>query len=379
MKTKLIVLLLALCCSNLAICQEDSFPEAKKEAVSQLLKKYIAMGIPGLSVSVYTPKTGMWSQAEGYANMENKVPLTTNHVHYLQSVSKTYMATIILMLVENGKINLSDNITKFLDYKWLKDIEGTDLITIKMLLNHTSGLPEYSTDPLLVSQIIQNPLQVLTVEQMLSFIGDKELLFKPGSSYQYRNTNYALLSLVADKITGNHIDFLQVNIIEKLGLSATFYLSQENYKNELNLVDAYWDVLQEDLPVNISKLQLANVASMKGDDGLVASSKDAVKFMQGLVSGALLKPSSLALMQEWVSNEEKDPKYGLGFTYFDLDVTYGIGHSGGGVGAGCVLIYLPELEAIVFIATNFNTMMDSPLRKRAENLQLDILSALFME
>lgn len=379
MKTKLIVLLLALCCSNLAICQEDSFPEAKKEAVSQLLKKYIAMGIPGLSVSVYTPKTGMWSQAEGYANMENKVPLTTNHVHYLQSVSKTYMATIILMLVENGKINLSDNITKFLDYKWLKDIEGTDLITIKMLLNHTSGLPEYSTDPLLVSQIIQNPLQVLTVEQMLSFIGDKELLFKPGSSYQYRNTNYALLSLVADKITGNHIDFLQVNIIEKLGLSATFYLSQENYKNELNLVDAYWDVLQEDLPVNISKLQLANVASMKGDDGLVASSKDAVKFMQGLVSGALLKPSSLALMQEWVSNEEKDPKYGLGLTYFDLDVTYGIGHSGGGVGAGCVLIYLPELEAIVFIATNFNTMMDSPLRKRAENLQLDILSALFME
>jgi len=62
-----------------------------------------------------------------------------------------------------------------------------------------------------------------------------------------------------------------------------------------------------------------------------------------------------------------------------LDVTYGIGHSGGGIGAGCVLIYLPELNGIVFMATNFNTMMESPIRKKAENIQMDILMSLFMD
>ena len=376
---KLIILVLATSINFSLFGQESGLPLAKQEAVKALFKKYTDMGIPGLAMGIYNPKTGYWSYAEGFANKEDMVALTTQHVFYLQSVSKTYMAVLILKLYEDGKLSLNTPITSFVNSPWMSTIDGIEKVTVKMLLNHTSGLPEYSTDPILVSRIIQDPLSVLSVEDMLSYIADKPLEFAPGTKYTYRNTNYALLSLIADKLTGDHVTFMNNAILKKLGLSTTYYLNSKNYQSNINLVDAYWDLLLEGVPVNISRLQRANVASMKGDDGLVASLKDAVFFLKGLVTGQLLTPETLKMMQEWVTNEEGERKYGLGLTYYDLDVTYGIGHSGGGVGSGCLLLYLPELESIIFVATNFNTMMESPIRKKAENLQIDILSTLFME
>ena len=118
---------------------------------------------------------------------------------------------------------------------------------------------------------------------------------------------------------------------------------------------------------------------MKGDDGLVASTQDAVLFLKGLAEGKLLKGKTLEMMQQWVTDEDGNKRYGLGLTYYDLDVTHGMGHNGGGIGAGCMLLYLPEYGAIIFVATNFNTMMDSPIRRKAENLQTDLLMTLFAE
>ena len=358
--------------------QKKEFPREKQEAVKEVFNNYISMGIPGLALTVYNQEVGFWSYTDGVANIERNTALTNDHLFYLQSVAKTYMAVTILQLYEKGKLTLEDPITEYLDYDWLHSFDKADEITIKMLLNHTSGLPEYSTDASLVSQIIQDPTTLLTVQEMLSHINDKPMDFAPGSQYAYRNTNYALLSLVADKITGDHVAYMEKHIFKKIGLKSTHYLSNKNINQTLNITDAYWDVLLEGIPVNISKLQRANVSSMKGDDGLVASTKDAVLFMKGLVSGKLLKPKTLDMVQEFVLNEEGEKRYGLGIQYYDLDVTYALGHSGGGVGAGCVLLYLPELDSIVFIATNFNTMMESPIRKKAENLQMDILKALFM-
>ncbi len=361
-----------------SLAQNSNFPLEKQEAVKAVFKKYVDMGFPGMALTVYNQETGFWSYAAGMSNLENNVPLTPEHLFYLQSVSKTYMAVLILQLYEKGRLKLSDPIVNYLDDDWLVSTEGTKKITIKMLLNHTSGLPEYSTDPILVSKIIHDPKKVWSVTEMLSHIKGKPIDFEPGSKYAYRNTNYEVLSLIADKITGDHVAHMEKTIFKKLKLNSTVYLSKDNLNTDLNIADAYWDVLLEGIPVNVSTLQRANVSSMKGDDGMVASTKDAVLFLKGLVSGKLLKPKTLELMQEFVLNEEGEKRYGLGIQYYDLDVTYALGHSGGGVGAGCVLLYLPELDSFVFMATNFNTMMDSPIRRKAENLQLDVLKALFM-
>lgn len=363
---------------TISVKAQQNFPVDRQEAVKGVLKRYTDMGIPGLALTVYNEQTGFWSHAEGLANVEKNEPLTSGHLFYLQSVSKTYMAVAILQLFEKGALDLNDPITKYVDYEWLNDKKDVENITLKMLLNHTSGLPEYNTDPILVSKIVQNPRKVFTVEAMLSHIGGKALDFEPGSKYSYRNTNYGVLSLIADKITGNHVDYMEKHIFKRLGLESTVYLSSKNLQENIGIVDAYWDILLEGIPTNVSKLQRSNVSSMKGDDGIVASTKDAVLFLKGLISGKLLKPKTLEMMQDFVHNETGQKKYGLGIQYYDLDVTYALGHSGGGIGAGCVLLYLPDLGSLVFMATNFNTMMDSPIRREAENLQMDVLMALFM-
>ena len=377
-KLVLLVGLLLMAAGELS-AQKSSFPPEKEEALKLLFEKYLDMGIPGLAMSVYSEDTGLWSYAAGYANLENKEHLSSDHIHYLQSISKTYMAVAILKLYEQGKIDLDASIDTYLDLSLLNSIDGARDVSVKMLLNHTSGLPEYSTEPRLVSKIIHDPNKVLSVEEMLSYIEDLPMDFKAGTQYAYRNTNYELLSLIADKITGDHVAYINKIIIDKLKLKNTYYLSKSNYQDEIKLVDSYWDILLTGIPVNVSGMQKANVASMKGDDGLVASTGDAVLFLKGLAEGKLLKSKTLDLMQEWVTDEEGNKRYGLGLTYYDLDVTYAVGHNGGGIGAGCMLIYLPEYGAIVFVATNFNTMMDSPIRRKAENLQTDLLMTLFAE
>lgn len=357
--------------------QQDSFPTNRKEAVKKVISKHLEMGIPGLAITVYSPETGYWSYSDGFAKEENGTLLLNSHKHYLQSVSKLYMAVAMLRLYEKGEVELDSPIMEYLDIPWLEDMEGAEKITVRMLLNHTSGLPEYNTDPVLVSKIIQDPLKVLSVHELLECLEGKSLDFEPGSKYAYRNTNYELLSLIADRITGDHQKFMQNEIFNKLNLKNTHILNASNYMEIENITDSYWDVLLEGKPVNVSKMQRANVASMKGDDSMVTTTGEAVDFFVGLIQGKILKPGTLELMQEWVRDENGNPRYGLGLTYFDLDVTYGLGHSGGGIGAGCILLYLPELNSVVFMATNFNTMMDSPIRRQAENLQMELLQALF--
>lgn len=359
--------------------QQSGLPQPRRDRVIEVMKHHIGQGIPGLALTVYTPDSGYWSHAEGVSNLETGTPLTPDHLFYLQSISKTYMAVAVLRLFEEGRLGLDDPLTRYLDYPWLHRLRGIERVTVRMLLNHTSGLPEYSTEPRLVSRIIQNPLTVLSPEEMLAFLDGHPMDSEPGSLYAYRNTNYALLSLIADQITGNHQAYIQKEILEPLGLVHTFILNPENYLDIAGIAEAYWDVLMEGRPVNISGLQKANVASMKGDDGLVASPRDAVGFMVGLAEGKLLRPETLELMQQWVADTEGKPRYGLGLAYFDLGATYGIGHSGGGIGAGCILLYLPELQVAVFMATNFNTMLESPIRKQNEDLQMNLLQALLAE
>ena len=131
------------------------------------------------------------------------------------------------------------------------------------------------------------------------------------------------------------------------------------------LTDSYWDIINEERPANISPMQQANVAPLKGDDGVVATPIDAVKFLRGLMEGKLLKDSSMKMMQEWVTNDAGRPVYGLGLINFDLGGIAGYGHGGGGLGAGCVLLYVPSKKLYLFLAVNLGVLIEGPLVKKS--------------
>ena len=198
----------------------------------------------------------------------------------------------------------------------------------------------------------------------------------PGSKHHYTNTNYELLALIADAITGDHARYIANRIFVPLNLKHTFYRNDPNYLNNQWLVDSYWDILNTGRPANITSIQKTNVSSFIGDDGVVATPSDAVKFLKDLAEGKLLSDSSLQQMQQWVKDEEGHPIYGLGLVHYEAGGLVGWGHSGGGIGAGCVLIYVPAKKTFVFMAVNIGTLFGGDLAKKADDTKNEILGAL---
>jgi len=329
-----------------------------------------------VAVAVHTEKEGWWAEAVGCSRTEDKTPMRPEHMHYLQSVAKTFMATVILQLAEAGKLGLDDPISRHLPAWAAGYLKNPGDITVRMLLNHTSGIPEYNFRPEFVSRVILHPLETLSVQENLSYIRNEPPVFPPGSRYTYTNANFEFLSLIADMLAGDHVAYMNDHIFKPLGMTQTRYLRSPADLSGLPVVDSYWDVLGTGEPANITPMQKANVASMKGDDGIVCAPVDAVRFIVGLMEGKLLTARSLEMMMTTVKNDKGEPVYGLGLSYLQAGGIEAWGHGGGGIGAGCVLLYIPAAKTGLFIATNLGVLLETPLTQKADPMKLEILAAI---
>lgn len=359
---------------NLGVEINHQFSKAVR--LDSVLKSFSPAFIPGAAMAVYSPMEGWWAGAAGYANLEKKEAMENCHLQYLQSITKSYLATAILQLREKGKINLDEKMTKYLPVKYSKFISNADQITIRMLLNHTSGVPEYNSHPLFVSRVMEHPLENFTQLDCLKAIANEKPVYAPGSKYAYTNTNYLLLSLIVDAISGDHAAYIRKNIFEPLGLTNSYYALDHQYLKGKNVPDSYWDVFNSERPAQISGFQQMTVVSSKGDDGLVCTPIDAIKYLKGLMEGKLVNPESLALILDFVKDEKGNKRYGMGMIYFDLGGIPAYGHGGGGVGAGCGLLYVPSHKMYIFFAANIGVLLDGKLPTKAGEMRDSILATL---
>jgi D-alanyl-D-alanine carboxypeptidase len=359
---------------SLGITVNPNFSKAAK--LDSILKNDAPGILPGASLAVYTETEGWWATASGYANIEQKLPMQNCHLQYIQSVSKMYIAVEILQLKERGEIDLGAAITKYLPIKYSKYIKDAEKITVRMLLNHTSGIHEYNSEPGFVSKVILHPTENFFPEDCLKAIEGYGLQFAPGSKYAYSNTNYLVLTLIADAVIGDHAAFIRDNIFGRLNLKNSFYAKDNDYLSGLNLPESYWDVLNNGVPVNVTPFPKMTVACSKGDDGIVCTPVDAVLFMKGLMEGKLLNERSMKEMMTFVKDEKGNDKYGMGIFYFDFGGLIAYGHGGGGIGAGCGLIYIPSQKTYLFISTNLGVLIDGKLSAKADGMKTEVLMAL---
>lgn len=349
------------CKSHLEIQDKFSRSEEMKDALGELVNS----GVPGAAVALYSEEEGWWAGAAGYARIEDKVPMQNCHLQYLQSISKTYMAVVILKLYEQQKIELDVPIARYLPEEFSRKITGTDRITVRMLLNHTSGLPEYNYDPAYVTYLLQHPNYKFKPTEYLKYIAGEPLDFEPSSRYSYRNSNYLVLALLVDAVIGDHARYMSEVIFKPLGLSNTYYRNDPGYLAYPQLVNTYWDRYSNGIVENVSQLQGNNVASLIGDDGIVTTPFEAVTFLRALLEGKLLEDSTLSEMKAWVKDDTGEPRYGLGLGRTRILDQLAIGHSGGGIGAGVELYYFPDKKTYFFIAINLGTVTDSPMHIKA--------------
>ncbi len=341
------------------------------EVMEKAIEKIVKNGAPGATIALFSDD-GWWYTAKGFSRIEDTTPMQICNLQFLQSISKTYHAVAILKLFEEGQIDLDRPMTDYLPKNISKHVTDAYKITVKMLLNHTSGIPEYNFDPYYIAKLLQSPDDPYTGEDYLKFISKKPLTFEPGSHYSYRNTNYVLLALILDEVTGDHAQYIEDSIFKSLGLSHTFYRNDPNYLNYPNLVNSYWDRYSNGIVENVTGLQRNNVKHLIGDDGIVTTPIEAVKFLKGLVEGKLLSGKTLELMKTWVKRDNGESAYGLGLIHTEIGGMEAYGHSGGGIGAGCELYYIPQKNIYFFLSMNLGTVTYSPLHQDIEHVLAEI-------
>ena len=289
---------------------------AQAAAPADSLDNYIAaemakQHIPSLSLAVVQNGKVVKMKAYGLANLELNVPATQNSVYQLQSITKSFIACAIMLLVEDRKLGLDDKITKYLSglpQAWSD-------ITVRQLLTHTSGIPGFIQDQGGWQPMVAFGQTVSNSEEIVAWAAARPLKFAPGEGRRYSGTGYHLAGMIIEKVTGKPWgQFLNERIFAPLGMTSTRVANyQDVIPNRASGYDHFGDV-----PVNGYVFTPAYMESAAG--GLVSTAEDMAKWEIALENGTILKPAALAQMavpvelkNDSIAQDPDGTRHGLGW------------------------------------------------------------------
>ena len=187
--------------------------------LQRIVRRLVAGGAPGALAFVRNPGGGD-GVAAGYADLRTRTPMAATDGFRIASVTKTFVATVVLQLEAEHRLDIDDRVERWL----LGIVPNGGAITIRELLNHTSGLFDYSEDDAHTQAVIADPGRRWSPYELLSVAFAHPPLFRPGTSWFYSNTNYVVLGLVVEAVTGRSLgQELEARIIDRLRLHATSF------------------------------------------------------------------------------------------------------------------------------------------------------------
>ena len=346
---------------------DSSSSHPKNSVFNALVHKYTKWGYPGFVLCVYDSINGLWIGSAGKSCIETNEPMEICNLHHSASVSKMYISTAILKLYEQGKLDINSLAKNYLPDN-LPSIANLNEATVKNLLNHSSGIYDFNSNPKLYVDAINDPFNVKSWRDHLNkYVCGMDAVFPVGTSVEYSNTNFLLLGLVIEKVTGKSLgDAINELIIQPLGLNETYYKSSPGYPNIPGITNNYFEHY-EGLIQNCTDIQLHFANTAMGHEGIIASPRDYVRFLNKLLGNKILQPNTLAIMEDFKVVPNTSTMYGLGL--FSLDTPSGkvIGHSGGGFGTMTLLLQIPGKKRTVFFASNLGSIFKSELSDKFYN------------
>lgn len=323
--------------------------------------------VPGLILRVEAPSIGLsWAKAVGYFDKAAKTPLEPSHTMRLASNTKTYVATAILRLVEDGKLGLDSTIGRYLLPASVAALKrgGYDpaKITVRMMLQHTSGLFDYAMSDAFARQVFGNfPRRWTRAEQLALAVDSGKPYGPPDSVYHYSDTGYILLGEILETITGSPMSKAVHDLVDfdRLGIKSTYFETLDSVPpgtpprahQYLDSTDTYGLDASHDL---------------YGGGGIVSNGENVVRFYRALVRGEIFrKKETLDLMlavSPQSANDGGASGYGMGIGRGEIAGVACYGHSGFW---GTVARYCPSVDVGVFVATNRATDQTTPALAKA--------------
>jgi len=343
-------------------CSSDDGDNQDQVLPTLLLNKAISdfmndHHFPGAVVGAWVPGKGEYVVAKGKSNLETDTAMKIECKFGIGSVTKSFVGTVALQLVDEGKLELDDSLNKY-----ISNVPNAENITIRQLLNMTSGLFDYLTDENFMDTLESDPLKKWTPEELVAIGVSHEPYFPSGEGWHYSNTNTILVGMIIELITGNKLaEEIQERISDELGLKNTL-LPDSPY---VAPPYAHGYMYDEGAYIDTSELD-PSFAWAAG--AMVSNLEDLKIWAEALATGKLISASMqkerLVFFDVFLPGVpdfyyKMDPKYGLAIEQYDNSF---VGHSGKALGFNAQMYYLPSENAILITLLNTDTTAgDGPL------------------
>lgn len=306
----------------------------------------------GIQIAIKRPGGETWFGSSGTTDKERTILLSNDHLIRIGSLTKTFTAVVILRLYERGLIDLDDTIDK-----WFSDFPKGDKITVRMLLNHSSGIPEFLGPKIFIPSLF-HPDRIWSPEELYDLIKRNKLIFEPGTDNSYANPNYILLGIIAEKISNQSLkDLFKHEILIPLNLSNTVFLPYDKAPGSLicgydkNLIPLPgWYVNKPD------NNSWSSCAYSSG--GFASTAHDLLLFFDAILTRKIINENSYHLMTNVMSVENKKDKYlkhfGMGIFQYEDYYDHSCGHLGLFVGSEAVALFHQEKGYVFIFLSNFS-------------------------
>lgn len=327
--------------------------DSRMDKVNALMQRYTGQ-VPGASLLVIKNGKPLVRRGYGMANLEKDIQATPNTNYRLASMTKQFTAAAIMLLKEDGRLDLSDPIRK-----WLPSLPPIyQPITIRQLLTHTSGIVDFES---LISP--QRTTQLTDADVLRMVSESPSLYFKPGTDYSYSNTGYVLLGLIVEAASGQPFQtFLKERIFEPLGMDQTLLYVKygppvPNRAYGYSWINGEWARTDQSL-----------TSSTRGDGGIYSSIDDLAKWDAALYDDRLLSDKSRHMMfTAHTKTDVPGVKYGFGWRITGQSLW----HSGETMGFRNVIIRYPEQHLTVILLSNRNHPKPYPTALKIAQLYLE--------
>jgi D-alanyl-D-alanine carboxypeptidase len=341
---------------------EKSLDRALAYLKSWLQFKYEDGQLPGFVVAVGYNNKVLFNEAYGYASVKTKEKLTPQHIFRIASHSKTFTATAIMQLQEQGKLDIYDPVVKYLP--WLDEHKDKrwQTVTMKQIMSHSAGIIRDGIDARYWQAEKQFPDKQTFIKEILA----ADLVIKNGKKFKYSNYGYTLLGLAVEAVSGlSYNSYVTQNIIEYLGLANT---GPEFVSVIKDRVATGYGRLEP----NNTRLPIVNIdtRAMSPATGFYSNAQDLITYFSSHIQGnkKLLHDESKKEMQNVhrrVPNSPNETDYGLGFEMGKIGKRRMFGHGGGFIGHMTKTWCDPETGLIV---TVLSSAVDSPVNIMAKGV-----------
>jgi D-alanyl-D-alanine carboxypeptidase len=337
----------------------------RKLGTTELLQRALEAAVespdtqyPGAVLHVSSSELGTWTGAAGLGDTETNTAMRPHDKFRAGSLTKPFIAVVILQLVEEGLFSLDDPITTVLPESVTSKFADSNQITVRMLLNHTGGLPDFMD--LAGPEIVANPTKLWEAEEFLDFAAAQEPWFAPGEAQGYSNTDYILLGMIIEEATGRSWrEEMRARVFEPLNLENTLLPEPNDTTIPGDHARGYADF--GDGVVDATEIVNASVVGAPGGQSLVTNPEDLARFMTTVLAGELFQKAEtldeMLTFVDWPDGNPLSPYldgYGLGLMKADFGSGIeGVGHSGDTEGGYHVFVFhLPAQNMTISGAVN---------------------------